>query len=107
MTHDPERGRTKLYKWAIGLSTIYVADGALMAWALMKGGWAMFGYGQVSFIPVFIPAFLAGLVVSGIYVHGFMQRGWTARRAEWFFFFLFADAVAAKVVVIIHRHCCR
>lgn len=44
MTHDTEARRTKLYKWAIGLSIIYVADGAFMAWALLQGGFAWLGY---------------------------------------------------------------
>ncbi|MES2521389.1 MAG: hypothetical protein V4617_01735 [Gemmatimonadota bacterium] len=107
MTQDMEARRTKLYKWAVGLSIIYVADGAFMAWALLKGGWATLGYGQVSYFPVFIPAFLAGLVVSGMYLRGFTRHGWTAHKAEWLFFFLLVDAVAAKVIVFIHRQCCQ
>lgn len=106
MTQSTDARRAKLYKWAIGLSIIYILDGALMAWALLYGGYAFLGYAKVSYLPVFMPALLAGLVVSGMYVHGFLRRGWVARKAEWLFFFLLTDAVAAKIIVIIHRNCC-
>lgn len=104
MTHDARR--TKLYKWAIGLSIIYVADGALMAVALFQSGYAWLGYVQLSYFPVFFPALLAGLVVSGMYWRGFTRHHWTARKAEWVFFFLLAGAVLAKVIVVIHAKCC-
>lgn len=106
MTHDIEGRRATLYKWAVGLSIIYAADGIFMAWALLNGGYAFLGYGKLSYLPVFMPALFAGLVVSAMYAHGFVRRGWTALKAEWLFFFCLADAVAAKVVVIVHRHCC-
>jgi hypothetical protein len=96
-----------LYRWAIGLSIIYLADGAFMAWALLEGGYARLGYGAVSYFPVFIPALIAGLVVCGLYAHGFLRRGWTARKAEWLFFFILFDAVAAKVIVYVHLNCCK
>lgn len=107
MTQLPDARRTKLYKWAVGLSIIYVADGIFMAWALLEGGYAPLGYGQLSYGPVFVPACLAGLVVSGMYLHGFTRRGWTALKAEWLFFFVLFDAVAAKVIVYIHLNCCK
>ncbi len=108
--HPPtnwEALRAKLYRWAIGLSIIYVLDGAFMAWALMEGGYAGLGYGRLSYLPVFIPSLLAGLIVSSMYLYGFLRRGWTARKMEWIFFFLLVDAVAAKVIVFVHRHCCQ
>lgn len=107
MSHDTEARRRKLYKWAVGLSIIYVVDGIFMAWALLNGAYAFPGYAALSYIPLFMPALIAGLVVSGVYAHGFVRRGWKARKAEWFFFFFLADAVAAKVIVIVHRHCCQ
>jgi hypothetical protein len=88
------------------LSCIYVADGIFMAWALLNGAYAFLGYGKLSYLPVFVPALFCGLAVSGLYVHGFLRLGWTARKAEWLFFFILFDAVAAKLIVIIHRHCC-
>lgn len=107
LTHRDAARRTRLYRWAIGLSFIYLADGAFMAWALLEGGYARLGYGAVSYFPVFIPALIAGLVVSGLYAHGFLRRGWTARKAEWLFFFILFDAVAAKVIVHVHLNCCK
>lgn len=98
--------REKLYRWAIGLSVVFLADGIFMAWALMNGAYAFLGYGKMSYFPVFLPALLIGLIVTGIYIHGFMRLSWTARKAEWLFFFLLADAVAAKIIVVVHRHCC-
>jgi hypothetical protein len=98
--------RRTLYRWAIGLSVVYLADGIFMAWALLNGAYAFLGYGKLSYLPVFIPALLVGLAVSGMYVDGFLRRGWTARKAEWLFFFILVDAVAAKIIVIIYRHCC-
>lgn len=107
MTHDEDPRRTSLYRWAIALSCIYVADGFFMAWALLNGAYAFLGYGKLSYLPVFLPAFVAGLVVSTMYVDGFLRRGWTARKAEWLFFFILVDAVAAKLLVVIYRHCCQ
>ena len=93
--------REKVYKIARVLSIIFVADGIFMAWALARGGYAGLGYGQLSYIPLFIPAFLVGLVISAIYVHGFARRSWTVRQSERLFFLLFFLAVAAKVAVFI------
>lgn len=66
------------------------------------GGYAPLGYAQVIGAPVFIPALLAGLVVSGLYWQGFTRHGWKARKAEWLFFFLLYNAVAAKVIVSVY-----
>jgi len=93
--------RESLYKFAIGLSIIFVADGLFMAWALYKGGFAPLGYGQISYIPVFIPALLVSLVVVGFYIHGFTRRSWTVRGAERAFFILLSVSVAAKILVTI------
>lgn len=41
------------------------------------------------------PAFVAGLVVSTMYVDGLLRRGWTARKAEWLFFFV--DAFRSRL----------
>jgi uncharacterized membrane protein len=95
--------REILYKFAIWLSIILVADGIFMAWALYKGGFSMLGYGQISYIPVFMPALLVSLVVVGFYIHGFMRRSWTARGAERAFFVLLTLAVTAKVIVAVRR----
>jgi hypothetical protein len=102
MTPESEARRRTLYRWAIGLSVIYLADGAFFAWALIEGGYAPLGYAQVFGAPVFIPAFLAGLIVSRLYWQGVTQRGWTVRKAEWLFFFLFFASVAAKAIVSIY-----
>jgi hypothetical protein len=106
MPKDKSELRERVYRYAIALSVVFVADGIFMGWALMHGAYAFLGYGKFSYIPVFFPAMIAGLVVSGIYVYGFMRLSWVARKAEWLFFFLFTDAVAAKIIVVIHRHCC-
>jgi ABC-type sulfate transport system permease component len=98
--------RERPYKMAIVLSVAFVVDGALMAWALVRDGYALLGYGKLVFLPIFIPSFLVGLVVSGKYVYGFARHSWRARKAEWLFFFLFAGAIAAKVAIFIHRQCC-
>src|SRR5688500_10024549 len=74
--------REKVYRIARVLSIIFVADGLLMAWAMAVGGYAGLTYGQFSYIPMFIPAFLGGLVISAIYVHGFARRSWTVRKNE-------------------------
>ena len=96
--------REKVYKIARVLAIIFVVDGLLMAWALAEGGYAILGYAQFSFLPVFIPAFLVGLVIMGLYAHGFARRSWTVRKAELLFFLLFFLAVAAKVALVIRRH---
>jgi hypothetical protein len=93
--------REQVYRIARILSIIFVADGIFMLWALAEGGYAGLGYGQFSFFPLFIPAFLAGLVISAFYAHGFARRLWTVRRTEWLFFLLFVLAVGAKVAVFI------
>jgi hypothetical protein len=98
--------RERVYKCALGLSIVFVADGILMAWALLDGAYAFGTYSLISYFPVFLPALLVALVISGIYVHGFTRLSWTARKAEWLFFFVLADAVAAKIIVLVHRHCC-
>lgn len=67
-----------------------------MAWALNEGGYAPLGYGRISFLPVFMPALLASLVMLGIYAHGVRRRSWSVRRSEWVFFVVLALAVAAK-----------
>lgn len=102
MTHETEARRSTLYRWAIALSVAYVADGVFMTWALIEGGYAGMGYTALSFFPVFIPACILGLVASRLYWQGFTRLGWTARKAEWLFFFLLYNAVAAKVIVFIH-----
>ena len=101
MTHDSEAERRKLYRWAIGLSVAYVADGIFMTWALINENYRGLIYTLLSFLPVFIPACIAGLVVGRMYWQGFTRHGWTARKAEWIFFFLLYNAVAAKVIVFI------
>jgi hypothetical protein len=102
MTHETEARRRELYRWAIGLSVAYVADGILWTWALITGPYAGSAYMLVSFFPVFIPACILGLVASRLYWQGFTRHGWTARKAEWLFFFLLYNAVAAKVIVSIY-----
>jgi len=94
--------RERLYKFAIGLSIIFVADGIFMAWSLYAdrgSAYPMLGYAQVSYIPVFMPALLVSLVVVGFYTHGFARRSWTARGPERAFFVLLILAVAAKVIM--------
>lgn len=76
MTHETEARRRELYRWAIGLSVAYML---------------------LSFFPVFIPACTLGLVASRLYWQGVTRHGWTPRKAEWLFFFLLFNAVAAKV----------
>ena len=102
MTHDTEARRRTLYRCAIGLSIAYVADGIFMTWALIQANYAGLGYTMLSFFPVFIPACIAGLVVSRMYWQGFTRLGWKARKAELLFFFLLYNAVAAKVIVSIY-----
>ena len=94
--------RETVYKFAIGLSIIFVADGLFMAWALLYG--AGLGYTHFSYVPVFIPATLVALAISGIYVRGFARLSWTPRTLEWAFFILFVLAVAAKIILLIRRH---
>ena len=91
--------RERVYKIARVLPIIFVADGLFMAWARAKADLSGIGYTTFIFIPVFIPAFLVGLVLSAIYVHGFARRSWTVRKAESLFFLLFFLAIAAKVAV--------
>lgn len=104
-TEPPGEGarRRTLYWWAIGLSFAYLVDGAFVAWALIEGGYAPLGYAQVFGAPVFIPAFLAGLVVSRSYWQGFTRYGWKARKAEWLFFFLLYNAGAAKAITHVYE----
>ncbi len=101
MTNEMEAERRGMYRWAIGLSVAYVADGIFMTWALIEGGYAGMGYAAFCFFPVFIPACTLGLVASRLYWQGFTRHGWTPRKAEWLFFFLFIS-VAAKVIVSIY-----
>jgi hypothetical protein len=96
--------RETILRWSRRLSVVFLADGLFMAWALHDGGYAMLGYGQISFFPVFMPALLMSLVMLGIYAHGAWRRSWYVRRSEWGFFLVFALAVAAKVVVIARHH---
>ena len=96
--------REKAYKYAIGLSIVFLVDGIFMASAVLYGGYAILPYVKLSFFPVFLPAFLVGLVITGIYVHGFTRRSWTIRKAEWLFFFVFANAVAAKIILEVYAH---
>lgn len=98
--------RERVYRLAIGLSVILAADGILMAAAFLTGGYAPLGYGQVSYLPVFMPTLVVALVVCGIYIHGFVRRSWTAQKGEWLFFALLVVAVAAKVVVFLRGNCC-
>jgi hypothetical protein len=91
--------RERLYKLTIGLAILFAVDCLFMAWARKMGGYAGLGYAQFVFFPIFVPAFLAAIVITGIYIHGFVRQSWTARRAEKIFFFVFATAVAAKIVV--------
>ena len=102
MAQETQTGRTELYRWAIGLSVAYVYDGIAYAWALQIGTYAGAAYMFLSFFPAFVPACLLGLVASRLYWQGFTQRGWTLRKAEWLFFFLFFASVAAKVIVSIY-----
>ena len=96
--------RDRVYKFAIGLSVVFVADGLFMAWALYEGGYAGLGYGMLIYFPVFIPATLVALVVIGIYISGFVRLSWSPRRAEWLFFLLFGAALTAKLIVFVRRH---
>ena len=106
VTHEPrptgrQEGelRDKVYKSARILPIIFVADGIFMVWPLVKGGYAWLTYGRLSYLPLFFPAFLVGLVFSAIYAHGFARRSWTVRKAEPLFLLLFVLAVGAKVAV--------
>lgn len=103
MAHEKKTERTELYRWAIGLSVAYAIDGGLYAWTLLMGGYSGLAYGTLSFLPVFVPAFLLGLVATRLYWQGLTQHGWTLRKAEWLFLFLFASAVGAKVIVSIYN----
>ena len=96
--------REKVYKIARVLSIIFVADGLFMAWAVADLDYRLLGYGQISFLPVFIPALLVGLVTLTIFLYGLVRRSWTVRKTELLFFLLFFLAVAAKVALFIRRH---
>ena len=102
MRHETEARRSKLYRWAIILSVAYAADGFFFTWSLIRGNYSGMAYGLLVFFPVFIPALIAGLVVSRMYWQGVTRHGWTARKAEWLFFFLLYNAVAAKVIFSIY-----
>lgn len=102
MTQETEAQRTELYRWAIGLSVAYVVDGTFMAWALVEGGYSGMAYTAWSFFPVFVPASILGLVACRLYWRGFNRHGWKPRKAEWLFFFLLFNALAAKVIVTIY-----
>jgi hypothetical protein len=93
--------REKVHKIARVLSIIFVADGIFMVWPLAQGGYVWLTYGMFSYLPVFMPAFVVGLVISVVYAHGFARRSWTVRRTERLFFLVFVLAVAAKVAVFI------
>jgi len=98
--------RERLYKFAIALSIILVADSLFMAWALYasrRDPYSMLGYGQVGLIPVFMPALLVSLVVVGFYVHGFTRRSWTARGPERAFFLILILAVVVKIIMVVRR----
>lgn len=101
MTHETDGRRKRLYRWAIGLSVAYVADGFYMAWALLDENYRGMAYTLLSFIPVFFPSCVAGLIVSRMYWYGFTRHGWKMRKAEWLFFFLLYNAVAAKAIVFV------
>ncbi len=96
-----ESRRETVFRWSVGLSVAFLADGLFMAWALNEGGYAPLGYGQISFVPVFMPALLASLVILGIYARGVGRRSWSVRRSEWVFFPVLALAVAAKIVLFV------
>ena len=93
--------RERIYGIARVLSIMFVVDGLIMAWTAAVGSYAWISYALFSFTPVFIPAFLVGLVISALYVHRFARQSWTARRTELLFFLLFFLAVAAKVAVVV------
>ena len=93
--------REKVYKIARVLSIIFVLDGLFMAWAVAYGGYAYLTYGMFSYLPLFFPAFLVGLVLSAIYVHGFARRSWTVRQPELVFFVLFVLAIVGKVALFV------
>ncbi len=101
MTHETEARRRELYRLAVGLSVAYVADGIFMIWALLDETYRGLTYGMWSFLPVFFPTCIAGLIVSRMYWQGFTRHGWTVRKAEWLFFFLLYNAVAGKAIVFI------
>lgn len=101
ITLPPEVLRARLHRWAIGLSIFYVLDIIVMTWALAQGGYGPIGYVTSIFLPAFIPALVIGTVVSIMYLHGFRQRGWTARKAERLFFILLPGSVAAKVILVV------
>lgn len=103
MAQETKTGREELYRWAIGLSVAYVYDGIAYAWALQIGTYAGAAYMFLSFFPAFVPACLLGLVATRLYWQGLTQHGWTLRKAEWLFLFLFASAVGAKVIVSIYN----
>lgn len=95
--------RETIFRWAVCLSVVFLADGLFMAWALREGGYATLGYAQISLFPVFMPALLASLVMLGIYIHGVWRRSWSVRRSEWGFFLMLALAVGAKVIVVVRN----
>jgi hypothetical protein len=96
--------REKLHKFVIGLIFLFLADGLLMTWALLKGGYTFLGYFNVSYAPVFIPAAVASLIISVIYVNGFMRRAWRPQTLEWIFLLVFVVALAAKIILVVRRH---
>jgi len=89
--------REKVYKIARVLSIIFVLDGLFMAWAMAAGGYAGVGYAKVSFFPLFVPAFVVGVVISVIYVYGVARRSWTLRKSEVVFFLVLFLAIALKL----------
>jgi hypothetical protein len=93
--------RETIFRWSIGLSIAFLADGLFMAWALNEGGYALLGYAQFSFRPVFVPALLVSLVMLGDYARGVRRRSWSVRRSEWVYFLVLALAVGAKVVMFV------
>jgi hypothetical protein len=95
--------RERLYKFALVLSVLFVADGLFMTWSFLQDDWSPVGYAILSYVPVFIPAALVALVIAGIYVHGVTRKSWTLRKAERFFFLVFGLAVAAKLILFIRR----
>ena len=92
--------RERVYKIARVLSIVFVADALFMAWGLASGD-RLLGYGQLGFVPLFIPAFLVSLVIAAIYVYGFVRRSWTVRQSEHLFFFLVVLAAAAKITLFL------
>jgi hypothetical protein len=90
--------RETVSKVAIGVSVLFAADNIFMVWALLYGGYGGWIYIFISLIPLFLPATLASIALTGIYVHGVRRRSWTLRRADRIFFVLFAVSLTIKVV---------